>query len=259
MGTARGELCVIPAAKIAGTRQKEKQMNSANRFAGFPEAGFQFLAKLAKNNNKAWFKAHKEAYQRDLLEPSLSFVEAMGTRLQAIAPGIRVDTRINGSGNLMRIYRDTRFSRDKTPYKTAVSGLFWQGEGKKTACPAFGFQVNQEGMQLMAGLFAFSKEQLQQYRQAVVDDELGRALVTAVTTVTQSGSYAFKGQHYKKIPRGYDPAHQRADWLLHNALYAHPQQSIPLAQVCSPDIVDICLAHFQNIAPLQRWLVQVLR
>ncbi len=233
-------------------------MNNTNRFAGFPEAGFQFLAGLAKNNNKAWFEAHRDAYQRGLLEPSLAFVEAMGTRLQAIVPDIRVDTRTNGRGNLMRIYRDTRFSQDKTPYKTAVSGLFWQGDGKKTACPAFGFQVNQEGMQLMAGLFAFSKEQLQQYRQAVVDNELGQALVTAVTTVTQSGSYQLKGQHYKRIPRGYNSAHERAEWLFFNGLYAHPQRSIPLAQVCSPDIVEICLAHFQNMAPVQQWLVQVL-
>ncbi len=232
-------------------------MNDTNTFAGFPEASFQFLAELAENNNKAWFEAHKAAYQRDLLEPSLAFVATIGAQLQAIVPEIRVDTRTNGSGNLMRIYRDTRFSQDKTPYKTNVSALFWQGEGKKTTCPAFGFQVDREGMQLMAGLFAFSKEQLQQYRTAVVNDNLGQALVEAIITVTQSGSYEVKGQHYKKTPQGYDPAHERADWLLYNGLYAHPQQSIPLAQICSPDIVDICLAHFQNMAPVQRWLVQV--
>ena len=233
-------------------------MNNTNRFAGFPKVGFQFLAELAENNNKTWFEAHKGAYQRDLLEPSLKFVETIGTRLQTIVPGIRVDTRINGRGNLMRIYRDTRFSQDKTPYKTAVSALFCQGDGKKTERPAFGFQVDREGMQLMAGLFAFSKEQLQQYRTAVVDNNWGQALVKAVTTLTQSGSYQLKGQHYKKIPQGYDPAHERAEWLMYNALYAHPPHSIPLAQVCSPDIVDICLVHFQNMAPVQQWLAQVL-
>ncbi|MBK8900675.1 MAG: DUF2461 domain-containing protein [Anaerolineaceae bacterium] len=233
-------------------------MNKTSRFGGYPEAGFQFLAGLAENNNKAWFEAHKEAYQRDLLEPSLAFVETIGAQLQTIVPELRMDTRTNGRGNLMRIHRDTRFSQDKTPYKTAVSALFWQGDGKKTECPAFGFQVDRQGMQLMAGLFAFSKEQLQQYRQAVVDDKWGKALVTAATTVTQSGSYQLKGQHYKKTPQGYDPTHERAEWLLYNGLYAHPQHSIALAQVCSPAIVDICLAHFQNMAPVQQWLVQVL-
>lgn len=233
-------------------------MDGTNTFAGFPAAGFQFLARLAENNNKTWFEEHKEAYQRDLLDPSLTFVATIGARLQTIAADIRVDTRTNGSGNLMRIYRDTRFSKDKTPYKTAVSGLFWQGNGKKTACPAFGFQIDREGMQLMAGLFAFSKDQLQRYQTAVIDDNWGQALVEAIATVTQSGNYELKGQHYKRIPRGYDPAHERAEWLLFNALYAHLQHNIPLVQVCSPDIVDICLAHFQNMAPLQKWLAQVL-
>lgn len=62
--------------------------------------------------------------------------------------------------------------------------------------------------------------------------------------VTQSGSYELNEQHYKRNPKGDDPAHERAEWLLYNALYAHPQQSIPLAQVCSPNIIDTCLAHF---------------
>lgn len=233
-------------------------MSSTNNFAGFPAASFQFLEDLAANNNKPWFEAHKEEYRQILLEPSVAFVAAMGTQLQTFVPGIQADTRTNGSGTLMRIYRDTRFSQDKTPYRTAVSGLFWQGNGKKTESPAFGFHVDGLGMQLMAGMFTFSKEQLQRYRQAVVDDTWGNALVAAATAVRQLGSYELKGQHFKKIPSGYDPPQERAEWLLYNGLYAHPAHNIPPAQVCSPAIVDICLHHFQKMAPIQQWLAQVL-
>ena len=227
-------------------------------FSGFPEAGLQFLEALTQNNNKAWFEAHKEAYRSHVLEPAISFVTALGMRLQAISPHICVDPRTSGSGVLMRIYRDTRFSQDKTPYKTNVSGLFWQGSGKKTEHPAFGFQLDQEGMRLMAGQFVFSKAQLLAYRNAVMDDQLGLRLLDATTAVTQSGNYEIMGQHYKRIPQGYDAAHKRASWLLYNGLYAHPGRFIGLETVTTPEIVDICMQHFRKMAPVQQWLVTVL-
>ena len=108
----------------------------SNQFNGFLAAGLQFLADLEVNNEKEWFEAHKDVYQSQLLEPATNFITAVGERLQSISNQIRYDTRTNGSGSLMRIYRDTRFSKDKTPYKTAVSGMWWQGEGKKMENPA---------------------------------------------------------------------------------------------------------------------------
>ncbi len=227
-------------------------------FAGFPAAGLQFLEALAQNNNKPWFEAHKAEYQAYLWESAVAFVAAMSARLPAVVPDIRVDMRTNGSGSLMRIYRDVRFSQDKRPYKTAVSGMFWQGAGKKTECPAFGFHLDAQGMDLMAGMFVFSKEQLRAYREAVVDEKLGPRLVTAVTAVTQAGTHDIAGKHYKQTPRGFDPDHNRAEWLLYNGLYTHPTAALSVADVTSPHLLDICLDHFQKMAPVQQWLVQAL-
>ena len=114
-------------------------------FGGFPAASQQFLAELAANNRREWFQEQRERYQRDLLAPAQAFCVALGEQLQAIAPGIRYDPRANGQGSLLRIQRDTRFSRDKSPYKTVVGILFWEGPGKKMAHPAFGFELSAAG------------------------------------------------------------------------------------------------------------------
>src|SRR5215831_4115203 len=98
-------------------------MNNSLIFAGFPKAGIEFLADLAANNNRSWFESHREEYQTRALEPAQTFVTALGTKLQTLAGDIRVDTRTDGSGVLMRIHRDTRFSKDKARYKTNISGL----------------------------------------------------------------------------------------------------------------------------------------
>ena len=230
----------------------------SDQFNGFPAAGLQFLADLEGNNEKAWFEAHKDVYQSALLEPAVEFVTAVGERLQFISNQIQYDTRTNGSGSLMRIYRDTRFSKDKTPYKTAVAGMWWQGAGKKTEVPAFGFQVTKNGMGLMAGMFGFGKEQLAVYREAVLDETLGKELVEVVTAVTANGQHEILGEHYKKVPRGFDADHERADYLKFNHLYAHPKTAVSASVVTSPELVDVCMTHFEQMAPIQQWLVKAL-
>jgi len=225
-------------------------------FRGFPKQGLQFLKELAANNNRAWFLAHKAEYESYLLNPAVAFVTALGAKLQSISPGIHVDPRSSGSGNLMRFHRDTRFSADKSPYKTAIAGMFWEGPGKKTQSPAFGFHMEAASMDLMAGIFMFSKPLLAAYRQAVVDEGRGLALEAALRSVAQAGDYKISGEHYKRVPRDFDAEHPRADLLRYNALYASSPQIGPDA-LTTPDLVDLCFEHLRSIAPLQQWLVQV--
>ena len=229
-------------------------MADAKPFTGFPEEGLQFLHDLAANNNRDWFEANREHYQTTLLEPAVAFVAALGEKLQTISGNIHYDTRTNGSGSLMRIYRDTRFSRDKTPYKTNISGMFWEGADKKTEAPAFGFQLQADNMGLMAGIFGFSKEMLQAYRAAVADGQRGAALEQALDSVRNAGEYQIHGEHYKRVPRGYDPDHPRAQLLKYNGLYVHPPV-IEAAYLTSADLVDRCFEQFRQMAPVQQWLV----
>ena len=100
-------------------------MDTQIAFTGFPQAGLKFLSDLAAHNERTWFEAHKEEYQKTLLEPAQAFVVALGVRLQALSNGINYDTRTDGRGVLMRIHRDIRFSQDKTPYNTHISCLLY--------------------------------------------------------------------------------------------------------------------------------------
>jgi uncharacterized protein (TIGR02453 family) len=223
-------------------------------FDGFSQQAIDFLENLAANNERAWFEAHKTEYQRYLLEPALAFVDALGSRLQTIADGIRYDKRTDGSGVLMRIYRDTRFSKDKTPYKTNISGLFVEGE-KKTESPAFGFQLEATGMGLMVGIFKFPPAMLTAYRDAVVDEKAGGELKKVLDTIREAGQYEIGGAHYKRVPTGYDPKHERADLLRYDGLYAFSPR-IQINETQSPALVDICYTHFRKMAPLYHWLVK---
>jgi len=226
-------------------------------FEGFPQAGLQFLRDLESNNNKEWFEANKDTYTEKLMNPAVKFVAALGERLKNISDGIRYDTRTNGSGSLMRIYRDVRFSPDKTPYKTNISMLFWEGEGKKMQNPAFGFQFQAHEGGGMSGMFGFDKSMLEAYHQAVVDDVLGAELSDAVQKVKSAGEgYEVHGKHYKRVPRGYDADHPRAEYLLYNGLHAYCPSITP-DEMISPDLVDICYTHCVNMAPVQQWLVKV--
>ncbi len=227
-------------------------------FPGFPPAGIQFLIELGENNNKEWFTANKSRFERDLLKPAVEFVGAVGEGLKSVSPDIRVDPRTNGSGSLMRIYRDTRFSEDKTPYKTSIAGMWWDGTGKKTQSPAFGFHLDSRGMDLMAGMFHFDKDQLKHYRDAVVHAQTGAELRKIVDRINASSDYKLVGERYKRTPSGYDPEHPNADLLLYDTLYAHPVEPVSIEDVTTPQIVDICLARFRKMAPVQHWLVELL-
>ena len=104
-------------------------------FPGFPPETQAFLRELRENNNRDWFTANKARFDDVVRAPALQWVAVMGERLRTIDPDIVVDLRANGSGSLMRAARDTRFSKDKSPYKVNVAMLWWHGAGKKMQHP----------------------------------------------------------------------------------------------------------------------------
>ncbi|MBD3285508.1 TIGR02453 family protein [candidate division WOR-3 bacterium] len=231
-------------------------MNTTDKFKGFPEKGLKFLKNLAANNNKEWFEDNKEVYRQQLVAPSLSFITEFGQLLQKkLSPDIVFDTRTNGAGSLFRIYRDVRFSKDKSPYKTHLGVLFWEGEGKKMANPGYYFHLEPGGAVIYAGQYIFDKQTLQKYRSAVADEERGSELEKAIQKVKKAG-YEISGQHYKRVPRGFAPDHPREELLRYNGLYAQ-SPAIKVAELTSPQLIKACLEHCKNMAPIQEWLVNL--
>lgn len=222
-------------------------------FGGFPAASQHFLAELAANNRREWFQEQRARYQRDLLAPAQAFCVALGERLREFAPEIRYDPRANGQGSLLRIHRDTRFSRDKSPYKTVVGMLFWEGPGKKMAHPCFGFELSASRARMMTGMFAFDKAMLAAYRAAVVDERRGAQLADIGADLVAAG-YTMQGERYARAPREYGPRHPRADWLKYKNLYAS-LPPIPPALIPTAALVEHCAALCEKAAPFFRWLV----
>lgn len=224
-------------------------------FHGFTPDTFAFLRELRTNNNRDWFQSRKPRYESEVLAPAVALVSAVGERLRAEYQHVRYDTRTNGSGSLMRIYRDTRFSADKSPYKTQIAMMFTSGTGKKTESPGFGLQLSASGVELMAGMFRFAKDALSRYRTAVDEQSSGEQLVRACADLDTEGGYTLEGATYKRVPRGFDPNHPRADLLRHSGLYA-TAPPLPVDTALTGDLPEAVLARFRHMAPIEEWLVE---
>jgi len=219
-------------------------------FNGFPEDAILFFVELAANNNKTWFTEHKPDFEKYVMTPAREFVVAMGERLQELSPGINADPRVNKS--IFRIYRDVRFSKDKTPYKTNLGLWFWTGEGAKFENPGYYFHLDTDNLMLGVGLYSFAKPILKAYRDAVVDPQLGPALAQVVAKVAGKG-YGFGQKTYKRVPRGYDPDHENAELLLYSGLTAGKELEHPEA-LHSAALVDYCFEHYRQLEPVVKWL-----
>ncbi len=221
-------------------------------FSGFPEGTVKFLLDLAKNNKKAWFDSHKDDFNRFVVDPARAFTEALGERLTAIAPGIIAEPRVNDS--IFRIYRDTRFSKDKTPYKTHLGIFCWEGEGPKMECPGFYFHLEPPNLMLGGGIHIFSKTLLEEFRRSVVHPQHGHDLAVAATGVSKI--FEIGGRHYKRVPSGYDKDAPYAPFLLFNGLTAWVEEPIP-AILHTSMIVDHCMRVFQEMVPVHQWLLEM--
>ncbi len=230
--------------------------SDTGKFTGFRPAAIDFFRDLDANNNRDWFEAHKEIYVEEIQQPALALVEALGSRVATEFPGIGYDTRLSG-GSLMRIYRDVRFSKDKTPYKTQVAMMFTSLEGKRMEQPGYGLQLSPRGVELIAGVFRFTPERLARYRECVLDGRLGAALEDAAQKVRNAGDYRVGGQTYKRVPRDFDADHPRSKWLLYSGLHAF-SPVLPVEAALDAGLVEKVMAHFRKMSPVERWLADAV-
>lgn len=220
-------------------------------FHGFPKETIKFFRDLKKHNEKQWFEENRQLYEQKVLEPAKAFVMAIGSRLAEISPKVVADPRINQS--IFRIYRDARFSKDKSPYKTHLGIFFWEGPNKKMENSGYYFQLDGSGIFLAAGLYMFPPTIMKIYRESVVDFRHGPALVKAVEAVTKKPDYRISGDKSKRVPRGYDRKHPLAEWLLYRGLYAYLESAHP-AELHSAAFTDYCFSRFKDMSPLHHWM-----
>lgn len=226
------------------------------KFRGFPRKLPEFFSELEKNNSKAWFDSHKEAYETHVKLPSQEFVAAMGEHLKEISPGINAIPKVNKS--LFRLNRDTRFSHDKSPYKTNLGILFWEGPCKRMESSGFYFHMEKDLIKIGCGMYIFPKNLLDRFRHAVVDKTGCRELKAAVETVSAKG-YRISTRHYRRIPRGFTPSSDfEKEFLLYNGLSAMIEMPIP-GYIHTDQAVDFVFRHFRLMLPVHEWVVKHLQ
>jgi uncharacterized protein (TIGR02453 family) len=230
-------------------------MVQPDEFKGFSKITVKFFQDLAINNNREWFVAQRSNYDEQVLRPARAFVVAMGQRLRRLTPGISADPRPDGS--LFRIYRDTRFSQDKAPYKNHLGIFFWEGKGPRMECSGYYFHLEPPRLMLGGGLYIFPRPLLERFRRAAVDPEYGDELAAIVKKISSHPGFSLEGKHYKRLPPGTDPDLPNAGLLLHNGLYAGCETAIP-AEFYSADLIEYCYDKFRPLQPLHRWLTNLV-
>ena len=228
-------------------------MSDQNVFNGFFKETVQFFNRLKKHNEKEWFQSHRDDYESFVLTPARSFVMDMGERLKQVSPNINAVSKINKS--LFRINRDTRFSADKSPYKTHMGIFFWEGQRPKMECSGFYFHMEPPNLMIGVGIYRISKQDLQRFRKAVVDPESGEKLSQAIKSISKLKGYEIGGTFYKRIPSGFDSSHPNSDLLRHNGLYAGTTIPIP-DEMYSGELINFCWKNYKSLAPLHLWLVE---
>ena len=165
---------------------------------------FDFLRELGANNERPWFEENKARYRAEVRDPMLDFIQAFAEPLAEISPHFRADPRANG-GSLFRIYRDTRFSKDKTPYKTDVGAHFRHEAGKDAHAP--GFYLHLEPGMCFAGCGVWHPDSptLGRIRDAIVERPEEWTRIT--TGADFCRTFQLAGEALKRPPRGYDPEH----------------------------------------------------
>ncbi|HWS45527.1 MAG TPA: DUF2461 domain-containing protein [Acidimicrobiia bacterium] len=203
-------------------------------FRGWPEAALTFYAGLETDNSKAYWQAHRATYDEGVKQPFLD-----------LSPLVQ---REFGPLHLFRPNRDTRFSKDKSPYKTAAAAVT---EGPGGA--AYYVQISAEGLYVGSGYYMFAPDQLERYRAAVADARKGPVLDRAVTAL-RAGKYEVAAREsLKRVPRGFDPDHPRAELLRMKGLHAGRSFGSP-RWLHSAGALDRIVATWKATAPMNRWL-----
>jgi uncharacterized protein (TIGR02453 family) len=217
-------------------------------FAGFSREAIQFLADLATHNERSWFQLRKGEYERLLKEPLGALCAALDERFRAAGLPLRADP----SRSPFRIYRDLRFSADKTPYKTHVSASFpWTGEGGGVG----GYFHLQPGeMYAGGGMWHPQPAQLTAWRRLVADDiEALRGVVEAPVFRATFGE--LDGDRLKRVPTGFAADHPGAELLkLKDVTFG---RRLSDRDVMSPRLPDVLLETYGAAVPLLAMLARL--
>jgi uncharacterized protein (TIGR02453 family) len=202
-------------------------------FTGFPVAALDFYDDLEMDNTKSFWTAHKEVYETAVKAPMTALVAALEPEF--------------GPAKIFRPYRDVRFAKDKTPYKTHQGAYV-------AAAPSTGWyvQVAAPGVRVGGGFYDASSERLAAIRAAIDDERTGTALVRILDALLADG-WTLGGETLKTSPRGYDADHPRIDLLRHKSMSLGRDYGFENV-IHTPQLLDKVRADWRALTPFVDWV-----
>ncbi len=221
-------------------------------FTGFSRDTFSFLAGLTMNNDRAWFEENRLAYEEFVVEPALALIAALDPVVKSLSPHYRGVAKRSG-GSLMRIYRDTRFANDKTPYKTNIGIQFRHDRAKDVHAPGWYVHLDLQECFVGAGTWRPEPADLLSIRKAITEhaDDY-----TAALAASTAQGLVPAGESLQRSPKGFLPDHRlaadvrRKDFLV--------SADIPPEQFLNGGLVDVLARRFRDSSPYMAFLCRAL-
>lgn len=220
---------------------------AANSVSFFQPELFQFLRQLKRNNNREWFARNKARYQQLVVEPAMLFISAFAPHLAKLSPHFVADPRPT-RGSLFRIYRDTRFSSDKLPYKTHIGIHFSHESGKDAHAPVFYLHFEPDGCFVAAGIWHPDNRALTKIRTAIVaEPEKWKKACRKLE---------LEGESLTRPPKGFCSEHPLIEDLKRKDYIA----SVPVTeeQLCGPQLMHDFTTACRSMTPLVEFATKAL-
>ena len=214
-------------------------------FEGFPESGLRFLTALAKNNERAWFNERKSSYLEDVQAPLHALVSAVNEALRAKRIPFASDPRRLS----FRIYRDTRFSPDKSPYKTHASAVLYR-HGDRSVPGVLYIHIDPAESFLAAGFHMPDNEVLRELRAAIARDP--KSFRSMIAKLERAGLSMRAGEPLTRLPRGFENVDRSvAEYVKRKSFVV--SQALEPAHVRSATLVQRVVSFAKDAIPLLEW------
>ena len=216
----------------------------------------QFLGEIRKNNNRDWFRRNKERYLQDVQEPMLQLVEELQDPLHRLSPHLIVVPKAMG-GSLFRIYRDVRFSKDKTPYKSRVAARFPYKKGREASPLGLYLSIDPERCYVAGGSWRPPTPLVQSIRERIAAEPKAWKQAVGGAAFRKMFPTGLSGEELQRVPRPFAKDHPRADDLRRKDFIV--VREIPLKKVTAADFPREILQTYQAMTPLMKFLAKAMQ
>jgi len=214
---------------------------------------FEFFEELSRNNNRDWFEQNRARYEREVREPMLAFIADFAPRLRKISARYVADPRPTG-GSMMRIYRNLRFSRDKTPYRTNAAAAFGHRDGAHFNSPSFYLSLSPAEAFAGVGVWHPQADTLAKIRDAIVAHP--SKWKSAVNDRKFRARFEIMGDMLSRPPKGYDANHPLIEDLKRKDFIGGAE--FTRMEVCSAEFMDLFSSACASASPFMKFLTEAM-